>query len=79
MTVIMRSSETPIEYRRGDRAVFLLGFAKCERGNIDDDEVEGLKERPRAFLALNRKQIAALIAADDWTEVDYGETEQDKK
>ncbi len=32
---------TVIAYRRGERAVILLGFAKSERGNIDDDEVDG--------------------------------------
>jgi hypothetical protein len=31
---------TLIAYRRGERAVFLFGFAKNERANIDDDELE---------------------------------------
>ena len=30
---------TVIAFRRGDRAVFLYGFAKSDRENIDDDEV----------------------------------------
>ncbi|MSO77769.1 MAG: type II toxin-antitoxin system RelE/ParE family toxin [Alphaproteobacteria bacterium] len=29
---------TVIAYRRGDRAVFLFGFAKNERANLDDDD-----------------------------------------
>jgi hypothetical protein len=36
---------TVIAYRQGDLAVFLLGFAKNERANIDDDELEDLRER----------------------------------
>ncbi len=31
---------TVIVYRRSELAVFLLGFAKNERANIDDDELE---------------------------------------
>ena len=30
---------TIIAYRRGDRAVFLYGFAKSERENLNDDEL----------------------------------------
>ncbi len=30
---------TIIAYRRGNRAVFLFGFAKSERENLDDDEL----------------------------------------
>ena len=64
---------TVIAYRRGDRAIFLLGFAKNERANVDDDELAELKGQARAFLGLSMEQIAALIAADELTEVRYGE------
>lgn len=30
---------TIVAYRRGDRAVFLYGFAKSERENLNDDEL----------------------------------------
>lgn len=64
-----------IVYRRGDLAVFLLGFAKNERANIDDDELEDLRGQARAFLGLSADQIKAAIAADELMEVSYdGET-----
>jgi len=64
-----------IVYRRGDLAVFLLGFAKNERGNVDDDELEDLKGQARVFLRLSMDQIEAAVAADELKEVSYGDEE----
>ena len=64
---------TVIAYRHGDLAVFLLGFAKHERANIDDDELEDLRGQARAFLRLSADQIEAALAEDELTEVGYGE------
>ena len=61
---------TVIAYRHGDLAVFLLGFAKNERANIDDDELEELKRQARVFLGLSEDQIEAAIAEDELTEVE---------
>ena len=66
---------TVIAYRRGDRAVFLLGFAKNEQDNVDDDELDQLKQRGRAFLGLSRDQIAALVEDDDLIEVNYDDND----
>jgi|SRR5712671_4326998 hypothetical protein len=60
-------------YRRSERAVFLFGFAKNERDNIDDDELETLRERGQVFLALSTGQLARLLAEGDLTEVEYDE------
>ena len=64
---------TVIAFRRGDLAIFLLGFAKNERGNIEDDELEDLKGQARAFFRLTMDQIEAAIAEDELMEVDYGD------
>jgi hypothetical protein len=64
---------TVIAYRLGDRAIFLLGFAKNERDNIDDDELDELKVLARGFLALSGEQIAVLVAEDELMEVRYDE------
>jgi hypothetical protein len=64
---------TVIAYRRGEMAVFLLGFAKNERANIDSDELEELRSQGRDFLRLNADQIEYALAASELTEVDYGE------
>jgi len=60
-------------YRRSERAVFLFGFAKNERDNVDDDELETLRERGRVFLTLSTGQLARLQAEGDLTEVEYDE------
>ena len=60
---------TVIAIKRGDRAVFLYGFAKNERGNIDDEELEEFRQLARGFLGLTVQQIAALIADNELTEV----------
>ena len=41
---------TIIAYRRGDRAVFLFGFAKSERANLDDDEL--------SYFAADRAKLS---------------------
>jgi hypothetical protein len=60
---------TVIAIKRGDRAVFLYGFAKNERSNIDDEELEEFRRLARGFLGLTAKQIAALIADNELMEV----------
>jgi hypothetical protein len=64
---------TVIAYRRGDRAIFLLRFAKNERDNIDDDELDELKGLGRSFLALRKDQIDALVEEAELMEVAYDE------
>jgi hypothetical protein len=62
-----------IAYRRGDRAVFLYGFAKNERGNIDDDEQVELRRLARGYLGLDDDEIEAAIAEDKLLEVGHVE------
>jgi hypothetical protein len=57
----------------GARAVFLLGFAKNERANIDDDELKDLRGQARAFFELSNEQIEAAVEEDDLTELVYEE------
>lgn len=60
---------TVIAVRRGDRAVFLYGFAKNERSNIDADELEEFRRLARGYLGLTAPQIATLIAENELMEV----------
>ena len=66
---------TVLAFRRGERSVFLYGFAKSERANIDDDELEALRDIARTYLELDVKKIEAAIAAGELLEVGYGEKE----
>ena len=42
-----------IAYRAGDRAVFLSGFAKSRRDNIDDDEIAAWRKIGESWLAMS--------------------------
>ena len=64
---------TVIAYRRADRAVFLLGFPKNVRTNIDDSELEILRGQARTLLRLSVDQIEVAIADDELAEVSYDE------
>jgi hypothetical protein len=64
---------TLIAYRRSERAVFLFGFAKNERANIDDDELQEWRHVGRLYLALDERKIEAAITAQELTEVRHGE------
>ena len=66
---------TLIAFRRGERAVLLFGFAKNERANIDDDELDEWRQVGRTYLELDDKGVEAAIAANELTEVSHDETD----
>lgn len=63
---------TLIAYRLNERAVFLYGFAKNERANIDDDELNEWRRIGRLYLALDDRKIETAIAALELVEVSHG-------
>ncbi len=60
-----------IAYRSGNRAVFLYGFAKSERDNIEEDDLETLREIGEAWLEAEEKQLEHAIKEGLLKEVDY--------
>jgi hypothetical protein len=60
-----------LAYRSGERAVFLYGFAKSERENIGDDELQTLREIGAAWLAADVQRIARAIEENALQEVTY--------
>ncbi len=64
---------TIIAYRHGKRAVFLFGFAKNERANLDDDELAYWQRVGKVYLGLDDDDVALAIAADELMEIPYGE------
>ena len=46
-----------VGYRTKDRAVFLLGFAKNERENIEENELRSLRETAERWLAADTARI----------------------
>ena len=49
---------TIIVYRSNDKAIFLYGFGKNEKSNIDKTELKYFKKLGNDLLALNTEQIA---------------------
>ena len=58
-----------LAYRSGERAVFLYGFAKNERENIEDDELQTLREIGAGWLAADTESIVKAISEDALQEV----------
>jgi hypothetical protein len=69
---------TIILFKQGQRAVFVYGFAKSEKENIDADEEKQFKEAARHMLRLTEKQIAELVKGGDFVEVTGHEQEISK-
>ncbi len=61
-----------VAYREGDRAVFLYGFAKSERENISQDELQTLREIGADWLQASEKRIAEAIEEKILQEVPHG-------
>src|ERR1700730_9291256 len=60
---------TVIAYRASQRSVFLYGFAKNERDNIGDRELDDLKKLARLYLTYNDAQIAIALGSAELNEV----------
>jgi hypothetical protein len=65
-----------IAYRANTLAVFLFGFAKSERANIDENELETARDIAKAWLAADTQAITRAIADGLIQEVVYGEEEE---
>lgn len=66
---------TLIAYSRGRRAVFLLGFAKSERENIDPRQLADLKAAAADILSQNDHALDVQIEEGRLQEVDYDHEE----
>jgi len=44
-------------FRSGEKAFYVYGFAKSERGNIDEKELRNFKEVAKEFFSLTDEQL----------------------
>lgn len=72
------SYRTIIAYRVKKRAVFLFGFAKSGKANLDPDELEDLARRGAVWLGATDAVIERALATDELKEVDCGDEEHGK-
>jgi hypothetical protein len=62
-----------LAYRRTTRAIFLFGFAKSERDNIEDDELATLRDIAKSWLEADAGALAGAVANRLILEVPYEE------
>jgi len=58
-----------IAYRTGNRAVFLYGFAKNERANINNDELSTLRTIGANWLSAPTAVLTLALARGDLREI----------
>jgi hypothetical protein len=63
-----------LAFRTEDRAIFIYGFAKNERDNIDDKQLKTLREIAAGWLAVRIEHLEREIAAGRLQEVPDGKT-----
>lgn len=64
-----------IAYRPRTLSVFLYGFAKSERDNVDDDELATLRDIASVWLRADAQKLARAVAGGLIQEVNYVEEE----
>ncbi|WP_413991305.1 type II toxin-antitoxin system RelE/ParE family toxin [Labrys okinawensis] len=61
-----------VVFRAGDLAVFIYSFAKSERDNIEDDELETMREIAATWLAAAPADLLRAVANGVLLEVQDG-------
>lgn len=61
---------TLLAYRAGERVVFLFGFAKSDRGNIDDAALAAFKRRATGLLTATDDALDVMLVDDELMEFD---------
>lgn len=62
---------TIIAFSSGQRSLFLYGFAKSDRDNIENDELRELRKLSQLFLGLNDDKITSALEIDRIEEIPY--------
>lgn len=62
---------TVLAFKVDDKAFFLYGFAKNQRDNIDDKELQALKKLASHLLAYDRSALDKAIKMQELIEVIY--------
>jgi len=58
-----------IVYRAEDRAIFVFGFAKSEREDLEPDELRDLRKTARLLLTYDAEQLEEAVVNDELWEV----------
>ena len=61
---------TLIAYRSLERSVFMHGFAKSDRDNISDSQLDVLRLAAKQALEAEEEIVRSLLDAGEWKEID---------
>ena len=67
---------TIVAYRSDTRAVFLFGFGKSSKSNLDPDELAELANRGTVWLEASDAVLERALLSEDLMEIDYGEDDE---
>jgi hypothetical protein len=62
---------TIVAYRRGSKAIFLYGFAKSARENLNQDDLQSVREIATIWLPADARQIAEGIKEGELEEITF--------
>ncbi len=62
---------TLLAFKAKDRSIFLYGFEKNDRTNIDRQELVALKELAKIYLKMSDRDIDIAVMAGELKEVKY--------
>jgi len=65
-----------VAYRSEDKAFFLYGFAKSDLGNIEDDELQTLRDLASDMLTRSDTILEQAKAEGELQEIDDGEKDE---
>lgn len=65
-----------VAYRAAGRAVFLYGFAKNDRDNIDDDELQSLRTIGANWLAASAEIVRQALDDGELQEIEHDHDEE---
>ena len=67
------STRTLVAFRQGDKAFFVYGFAKNQRGNINDKELRALKLLAKELLNYPAASLARAMKAGELIEIEVND------
>ncbi len=63
------SFRTIIVYKESDRAIFIYGFSKSEKDNLDRDELKYLRKLAKDLLIIKKSAYLRMIKSGDFISI----------
>ena len=67
------SVRTVVAFKQGDKAFFIYGFAKNERGNVSERELQALKLLARELLSYTATSLNKALRAGELIDIEEGD------